>query len=276
MLFPFKLPCHIAAIHTFCHCSCLSLIRWQVCDRRCCLIYRVLRVLLVHVWRASSYRDIWCFLITLSSVLWHKLGCKKKSKEWCICLYDLFIWKNIIWKWFTLRSIATIHPGHSLLICTSYIFLMNISSTWPFSTGINSFITMTDKVRDSMRRYNGHKYEAHVFSHSKTHWLEPAFQINCIFFFRQKLDMVGKLKCCFAFSGFHAQWLLGALALKAISAPSGVKLAWIYKSFKAVDWICTPDKGYALVEHCFSWIKLPAVLALMFIKPVKEHENFIF
>lgn len=53
----------------------------------------------------------------------------------------------------------------------------------------------------------------------------------------------GTLKCCSAFSGFHAQWLLRALALKAISAPSGVKLAWIYKSFKAVDWICTPDKG---------------------------------
>ena len=75
--------------------------------------------------------------------------------------------------------------------------------------------------------------------------------------FRQKPDIAGKLKCCSTFSGFHAQWLLGALALKAISAPSGVKLAWIYKSIKVVDWICTPDKGYVLVEQCYSRIKLP-------------------
>lgn len=80
----------------------------------------------------------------------------------------------------------------------------------------------------------------------------------------------GKLKCCSAFSGFHAQWLLGALALKAISAPSGVKLAWIYKSFKAEDWICSLNKGYVLDEHCCSRVKLPTVQALMFIKAVRN------
>lgn len=80
----------------------------------------------------------------------------------------------------------------------------------------------------------------------------------------------GKLKCCSAFSGFHAQWLLGALALKAISAPSGVKLAWIYKSFKAEDWICSLNKGYVLEEHCCSWVKLPTVQILMFIKVARN------
>lgn len=67
-------------------------------------------------------------------------------------------------------------------------------------------------------------------------------------FFPTETWHCGTLKCCSAFSGFHAQWLLGALALKAISAPSGVKLAWIYKSFKAEDWIRSLNKGYVLDE----------------------------
>lgn len=67
-------------------------------------------------------------------------------------------------------------------------------------------------------------------------------------FFPTETWLCGTLKCCSAFSGFHAQWLLGALALKAISAPSGVKLAWNYKSFKAEDWIRSLNKGYVLDE----------------------------
>lgn len=54
LIFSLKLPSHISTIHTFCLHSCLSLIGWQVCGRRCWLIYWVLQVLVVHVWLASS------------------------------------------------------------------------------------------------------------------------------------------------------------------------------------------------------------------------------
>lgn len=86
-------------------------------------------------------------------------------------------------------------------------------------------------------------------------------------FFSTETWHCGTLKCCSAFSGFHAQWLLGALALKAISAPSGVKLAWIYKSFKAEDWICSLNKGYVLDE---TLLKLADVY-----QSGEEHGNFI-
>lgn len=54
LIFSLKLPSHISSIYTFCLHSCLSLIGWQVCGRRCWLIYWVLWVLVVHVWLASS------------------------------------------------------------------------------------------------------------------------------------------------------------------------------------------------------------------------------
>lgn len=58
LIFISHLPSHIATIHTFCLHSCLSLIGWQVCGRRCWLIYWVLQVLVVHVRLASSWKDI--------------------------------------------------------------------------------------------------------------------------------------------------------------------------------------------------------------------------
>ena len=87
-----------------------------------------------------------------------------------------------------------------------------------------------------------------VFSHSKTRCFKTPFRASSIFFFRQKPDIAVRLSAALRFFGFHAQWLLGALALKAISAPSGVKLAWIYKSFKVESWICSLNKGYVLDE----------------------------
>lgn len=58
LMFFLKLPSHISAMPTFCHCSCLSPIGWQVRGKGCCLIYWTLHVLVVHIWLRSSMKGI--------------------------------------------------------------------------------------------------------------------------------------------------------------------------------------------------------------------------
>lgn len=62
MLFSLKLPSYVSTMHTFCLHSCQSLIGWQVCGRRCWLIYWLLQVLVVHVCLASPKKGIQPFL----------------------------------------------------------------------------------------------------------------------------------------------------------------------------------------------------------------------
>lgn len=58
LIFSLKLPSYNSTIHTFCLPSCLSLIGWQLCGRRCCLIYWVHQVLVEHVCLESSKKVV--------------------------------------------------------------------------------------------------------------------------------------------------------------------------------------------------------------------------